>query len=222
MSDTAGILGKGLLAALELAAETAWADLTLSEIADTAGLSLSDFHGVAGKDELAAYAETYFDGFMSEEGVSHDETPRERLFDVIMLRFEAMEDHRAGLISLMTYRDRVPSLLLKLAAARKRSADWALVSAGLDRRSGAPVPLKAVGVAYVIGKAERAWRKETSGDFALTMAALDRGLRDAEDRMQQFQRMTGWGRSRRAEEARSGQDKEQENPADKSTKVEET
>ena len=217
MSDTAGILEKGLLAALELAAETAWADLTLSDIADAAGLSLSDFHGVAGKDELAAHADAYFDGFMSEEGVSHDETPRERLFDVIMLRFEAMEDHRAGLTSLMKYRDRMPSLLLKLAAARKRSADWALVSAGLDSRSGAPVPLKAVGIAYVIGKAERAWRKETSGDFALTMAALDRGLRDAEDRMQQFQRVTGWGRSRRAEEAEetdTQQDKEQENPAD--------
>lgn len=221
MSDTAGILEKGLLAALELAAETAWADLTLSDIADAAGLALSDFHGVAGKDELAAYAETYFDSFMSEEGVSHDETPRERLFDVIMLRFEAMEDHRAGLISLMKHRDRVPSLLLKLAAARKRSADWALVSAGLDSQSGAPVPLKAVGIAYVIGKAERAWRKETSRDFALTMAALDRGLRDAEDRMQQFQRVTGWGRSRRAKEAHTEQDKEQENPADKDTKVEE-
>ncbi|HBU33249.1 MAG TPA: hypothetical protein DEB28_03850, partial [Hyphomonas sp.] len=182
MTTQAGILEKGLLAALELADETPWADLTLSAIAEAADTSLSEFHGLAGKDDLAAHADPYFDKAMSEEGVSHDESPRERLFDVIMLRFEAMEAHRAGLLSLMKYRDHTPSLLLSLPLARKRSADWALVSAGLDNRSGAPVGLKSVAIGYVIDTAERAWRKETSGDFALTMAALDKGLRDAEDR----------------------------------------
>jgi len=130
MTTQVGILEKGLLAALELADETPWADLTLSAIAEAADTSLSEFHGLAGKDDLAAHADPYFDKAMSEEGVSHDESPRERLFDVIMLRFEAMEAHRAGLLSLMKYRDHTPSLLLSLPLARKRSADWALVSAG--------------------------------------------------------------------------------------------
>ena len=91
MTKQAGILDKGLLAALELAAETPWADLTLSAIARQAELDLSEFHGLAGKDELAAHIDPYFDRAMSEEGVSSDESPRERLFDVIMLRFEVME-----------------------------------------------------------------------------------------------------------------------------------
>jgi hypothetical protein len=42
---------------------------------------------------------------------------------------------------------------------------------------------------------ERAWRRETSGDFALTMAALDKGLRRAEERLGQFRRFTGRGRA---------------------------
>jgi hypothetical protein len=212
MTTQAGILDQGLLAALEFAATKPWADLTLSGIAEAAGIGLSEFHAIAGKDELASHADLYFDRFMSEEGVSPDESPRERLFDVIMLRFEAMEEHRAGLVSLMTYRDRTPSLLLTLPLARKRTADWALVSAGLDNRSGAPAGLKAVAIAFVIDKAERAWRKETSGDFALTMAALDKGLRDAEDRMEQLQRFTGWGK----------RNTRQDNTADEETKPEET
>ncbi len=212
MTTQAGILEKGLLAALDLAADTPWADLTLADIATAAGLDLTAFHGLAGKDDLAAYAEAYFDRAMSEEGVSRDDSPRERLFDVIMLRFEAMEAHRAGLVSLMSCRDRTPSLMMRLPLARKRSADWALVSAGLDNRSGAPAGLKAVAVAYVIDRAERAWRKETSGDFALTMAALDRGLRDAESRMERLQRFTGWGNRKTR----------QDNTADEETKPEET
>ena len=212
MTMQAGILDKGLLAALGLAAETPWADLTLADIAGAADIPLSEFHGLAGKDDLAAHADPYFDKAMSEEGVSRDESPHERLFDVIMLRFEAMEEYRAGLMSLMAYRDRTPSLLLTLPLARKRSADWALVSAGLDNRSGAPVGLKSVAIGYVIAKAERAWRKETSGDFARTMAALDKGLRDAEDRMEQLQRFTGWGKNKTR----------QDNTADEETKPEET
>ncbi|MEH6742438.1 hypothetical protein [Hyphomonas sp.] len=212
MTTQAGILDKGLLVALGLAAETPWADLTLADIAGAADIPLSEFHGLAGKDDLSAHADPYFDKAMSEEGVSRDESPRERLFDVIMLRFEAMEEYRAGLMSLMAYRDRTPSLLLTLPLARKRSADWALVSAGLDNRSGAPVGLKSVAIGYVIAKAERAWRKETSGDFARTMAALDKGLRDAEDRMEQLQRFTGWGKNKTR----------QDNTADEETKPEET
>ena len=121
MSVEAGNLDKGLLAALDLAADTLWADLTLAAIAEKAGVPLSDFHGLSGKDAFASMMDAYFDRAMSAEGVSADDTPRERLFDVIMLRFEAMEDYRAGLVSLMKYRDRMPSLLLGLPAARKRT-----------------------------------------------------------------------------------------------------
>ena len=57
MTTQAGILDKGLLAALGLAAETPWADLTLADIAGAVGINLSEFHGLAGKDDLAAHAD---------------------------------------------------------------------------------------------------------------------------------------------------------------------
>ncbi|WP_156945788.1 hypothetical protein [Hyphomonas johnsonii] len=196
MARNASIIEQGLLAALALAAEKPWADLTLGEIAAQAGLTLADFHGVATRETLADAVDAYFDSAMSAEGVATDDLPRERLFEVIMLRFEAMEAHRDGLKSLLRYRETVPAHLIRLPAARRASARWALACAGLDDNSGAPLGLKVLAIAFVIARAERAWRRETSGDFALTMAALDRSLRAAEERMGWVARFTGRGASR--------------------------
>lgn len=54
-----------------------------------------------------------------------------------------------------------------------------------------PRGLKTLAVANVIRETEKAWRKETSNDFALTMAALDKALRDAEERMGWLSRWRG-------------------------------
>ncbi|MEH6693740.1 MAG: hypothetical protein V7675_01800 [Hyphomonas sp.] len=191
MARNASIIEQGLRAALELAAEKPWASLTLGEIAVRADLTLNDFHGIATRETLADAVDAHFDRAMSAEGVASDDLPRERLFEVIMLRFEAMEDYRDGLKSLLNYRETAPDHLVRLPAARAASARWALASAGLDDDSGAPLSLKVLAIAFVIARTERAWRKETSSDFALTMAALDKSLRAAEARMGWISRFRG-------------------------------
>ena len=186
-AESGDIVELGLLAALRLAGETPWTDLTLSAIAAEAGLTLDAFYGVT-RDDLANAFDAYFDRAMSADGPAGGASPRERLFDVIMLRFEAMEEHRAGALSLMRDRDRSPRLLLRLPQHRVDSAHWALASAGLDDDSGAPLGLKMAAIALVISQTERAWRKDKDGDFAHTMAALDKSLRAAEERMLSLQR----------------------------------
>lgn len=195
MADRPDIIERGLIAALELAEDTSWSGLTLSQIATKADLTLGDFHGVASKDDLADAAESYFDKAMSSEDVPSDAVPRERLFDVIMLRFEAMEPYRAGLLSLLKFRETSPSRLAHLVGARRRSAEWALVSAGLDDETTAAKTLKILAVGYVIAMTERAWRKEDSTDFARTMSALDRELRQTEEKIDWLKRFTGRGRA---------------------------
>jgi len=185
------IIEKGLKAALELAASRPWPDIPLADIAAKAKLTLADFHGVASREDLVEALDAYFDKAMSAEGVPDEASPRERLFDVIMLRFEAMEPYRAGLAELMRFRETSLTHVVRLPGHRHASAAWALASAGLDHDAGAPASLKRIAIALVIAQAERAWRKETSGDFALTMAALDKGLRRAEERLGQFRRFTG-------------------------------
>lgn len=193
MARSEAIIDKALKAALKLAGETPWQDLTLAQIAKAAKLKLSDFHGLADKETLGDAAEGFFDKAMSAEEVDMDDPPLERLFDVIMLRFEAMEPYRDGLISLMHYRETSPVRLAKLVAARRTSAAWALTCAGLDNNIGAPKGIKVVNTAFAMGQAERAWRKETSGDFARTMARLDKALKSADERMSIWKRWTGRG-----------------------------
>lgn len=187
----ATITEKGLRAALELAAEKSWSDITLSEIAGKAGLTLADFHGAAAKEDILEAMSGYFDRAMSADGVPEDDHPRERLFDVIMQRFEAMEPYRTGVCELMRFREASLSHVIRLPQHRHASAAWALASAGLDNDAGAPASLKRIAIAFVIANTERAWRRDRNGDFALTMAELDKGLRQAEEKLGQLRRLTG-------------------------------
>ncbi|GGB78249.1 MULTISPECIES: hypothetical protein [Henriciella] len=183
MSDTnKQILEKGVRAALELAAGTDWSELTLAAIADKAELKLEDFHTVGDKDTIADAVEAYFDKAMSEGSFDADETPRTRLFDVIMMRFEAMEAHRPALLSLMKWRQTQPLRMIALLASRQASAEWAMVCSGLDKKGDLPKPLRSTAIAWAIAQAERAWRREDSADMSRTMAKLDGELRKMEER----------------------------------------
>ena len=172
----------GVRTALKLAADTPWSELTLARIADEAGIPLEQFHGIADKDTIADAVERYFDKAMSEGSFDVDETPRTRLFDVIMMRFEAMEEYRPGLLSLMKWRQTQPLRVLNLVSARQASAEWALVCSGLDSSEGLPKPVRTAAIAWAIAQAERAWRKEDSADLSRTMARLDGELRRMEER----------------------------------------
>lgn len=176
------IIQSGVKAALKLAETDKWGDLTLAQIAEEAGLALKDFHGVADKDDLSATVEKIFDAGMSEEPVDEEETARTRLFDVIMLRFEAMEDVRDGAMSYLRWRDRsLDGLALRLKA-RAQTAKWALACAGLDGASSIPRGVQVAALGWAIAQAERAWRQETSADLSRTMAALDAELIKIEER----------------------------------------
>lgn len=200
VEDRRTILEMGVRAALKLAAETPWGDLTLAQIAGEAGIPLEQFHGITGKDTIADSVERYFDKAMSEGSFDEEEAPRTRLFDVIMMRFEAMEAYRPGLLSLMKWRQSQPVRLLSLVTARQASADWALVCAGLDASEGLPRPVRATGIAWAIAQAERAWRKEDSADLSRTMARLDGELRKMEERASWI---TGRGRRTKPDDAGS-------------------
>lgn len=188
------IIRKGVDAALKLAAEHPWDELTLAEIAKEAGLELAEFHGVADKRDLAIAIEPMLDKAMSAEPADMDDPARERLFDVIMLRFEKMEEYRAGLLSLQHWREKNPARLAVLAKARLSTARWALASAGLDSQGDLPMGMRAAGLAWILARTERAWRKETSADFSRTMAELDKQLREADERAEWVAKYAPWAK----------------------------
>ena len=176
------IIQAGVKAALALAETEKWGDLTLAAIAEKAELALQDFHGLADKADLSRAVEQSFDAGMSEGSMSEDETARTRLFDVIMMRFEAMETVRDGAMSFLRWRDRsLDGLALRLTS-RAAAAKWALTCAGLDGSSRIPKGVQITAIAWVIAQTERAWRQETSPDLSRTMAVLDAELIKLEER----------------------------------------
>jgi len=188
---------KAALAALHLAADRRWSDITLSDVATASGLSLSDLYPMTGVEALIPEIERHFDRAMSAEGVGSGDLDREKLFDVIMLRFEAMEAHRAGSVSMLSYIDANPVRRASALYRRRNTARWALVSAVLEASDNPLLSQAAeVSLAWTIWQAEQAWMEDTDKDFARTMAKLDKGLRDWESRLDRLKNPFGMGKRR--------------------------
>ena len=187
------IIEAGVQAALKLAETQHWGDLTLAAIAAEADLSLDAFHGLADKDDLSAAVEKAFDARMSEGSLDAEETARTRLFDVIMMRFEMMEEVRDGAMSYLRWRDRSLEGMVLHLRARAATAKWALACAGLDGTDRIPRGIQIAALSWALAQAERAWRQETSPDLSRTMAALDAELIKLEERSEWIHRL-GRGR----------------------------
>lgn len=177
-------------AAMRLAAERGWRELSFGEIADEAKLPLAEALTVAGSKTalLEAFARQIDAQVLAEGGLGETEGPaRDRLFDVLMRRLDA----------LLPYRDAIAEILRDLAAdplsavaslpGLSRSMAWMLEAAGLD--SGGLRGLARINALSLIYLATlRVWLRDETADLAKTMAALDRHLRRAESLAGRFSR----------------------------------
>jgi ubiquinone biosynthesis protein COQ9 len=104
---------------------------------------------------------------------------RDRLFDLLMRRFDVLQAHRAGVISVLRALPTDPASALLLACASKRSMRWMLQAAGVTA-TGVRGELQVRGLLAVWLWAVRAWEHDESHDLSHTMAAVDNGLQRAE------------------------------------------
>lgn len=168
-------------AALSLAAATPWKELTLVQLAHAASRPVSDFYG-ASMGEAIDCVEEAFDRAIGEDLDKLDpaQSVRDRLFDLIMRRFEAMEPHREAVLAMEQGADRDPVLMGAAHQRNVRCACWVLALAGLEA-DGMTGNARAQGLGVIIGQARAAWRGDGAGDFNKTMASLDKNLRRAEE-----------------------------------------
>lgn len=167
-------------AALGIAQNGAWKDATLARLAQAAERDLAELYG-ATLWEAVDCVEEAFDRTIGEGAAALDpgQSVRDRLFELIMRRFEAMEPHRAAVIA-MEHGDRDPILMASAHQRHVRCARWVLALAGLEA-DGMTGQARAQGLGVIIGQARAAWRSDDAGDFAKTMASLDKNLRRAEE-----------------------------------------
>lgn len=183
-------------AALSLAARAPWHTQALSKLAEEAGRPLADFYG-ASLAEAVDCVEEAFDRAIADAALDPSQSVRDRLFDLIMKRFEAMEPHRAAVTAMEYGLDRDPILLAAAHQRHVRCARWVLALAGLEA-DGMTGQARAQGLGVIIGQARAAWRGDDSGDFAKTMASLDKNLRRAEE---MFGRWAGFEAKPKPDEA---------------------
>ena len=108
-----------------------------------------------------------------------DERPRDRVFDLLMRRFDALTPHRAAIERLSRDLPADPLAALAAGAGLLRSMRWMLEAAGIPGEGLAGiVAVKLTAAAYMATM--RTWLRDESPDLAPTMAALDRRLRGIE------------------------------------------
>lgn len=171
-------------AALKLAASKGWRATTPADIAAAAGISLAAlYERFRSKGAILEAFIRRIDRatLAGADKVAHDDTSsiRDRLFDLFMRRFDALDPHKQAVAALVRELPRHPLASLCLGGRLCRSMAWIASVAGVP--TGGPLGrlrIKALAAIYLY--AMRIWLRDDSGDHAKTMAALDKALERAE------------------------------------------
>ncbi len=188
MLDLATPKGRIIDAALKLAAAKPWHDVTLHEIAQAAGVGLVDlskeFYGKL--SIMAAFTKLVDQEVLGRARLVHgtDESHRDRVFDVIMTRFDVLQPYRAALKSIVTDSGMLPGP--DMLARSMRSQHWMLVAAGIPA-DGPAGRAREAALLSVYARTFREWLDDEDPGRAKTMAVLDRRLRNGERWMQTFE-----------------------------------
>ena len=105
------------------------------------------------------------------------EPPKDRLFEVLMSRFDILNEHRQAYKTLFFETFKSPALFRQALPLFHQSMELMLQLADLNGRDdNACPPLRVGGLALVYLNSIRIWLNDDSEDMAATMAELDNGL----------------------------------------------
>jgi AcrR family transcriptional regulator len=173
---------KAVDALMALLAENSFEQIGLAEVAGRAGIKLSELRAEFGSTLaiLAAHIKDIDKTVLAGGDSDMSEEPaRERLFDVLMRRLEALAPYKDAVHSIMRSARRNPGLAFALNAMAVRSQHWMLEAAGVGA-SGPRGALRAQGAALMFARVLSVWINDEDEGLDRTMSALDRGLSSAE------------------------------------------
>jgi ubiquinone biosynthesis protein COQ9 len=180
---------RAIRAALELAAERGWNEVTFPAIAERTRLSLADLRRdfTCKTDILRAFQQEVDAEVLRKIGsAGPDQSPRDRLFDVLMTRFEVMAPFKPGLARIFPAICYHASDSAALLCSTLASQYWMLVSAGASS-DGAGTSVRVTGLTAIYTQVFRTWLDDSTPGLDRTMAALDRKLRRGEDWLRGFE-----------------------------------
>jgi len=182
-------------ALMRLAAEQPWNDIEVGDIAREAGLSLAELRDLfPSKGAILAGLARIIDRKVLEGDLTglEEEPTRERLFDVLMRRLDAMEPYKPALRRIAYALRGEPLSMLALNGVMLNSHRYMLAAAGIDTE-GSLGQLKLQGVVIAFARVTQVWLDDDDPALARTMARLDKEIRNGErimERAEDVRRLT--------------------------------
>lgn len=172
-------------AALELGAQQGWRETRMADIAEASGLSLNEVYKLTpSKMHIVSAFLRELDGQMiaGNDPAIAGEPARDRLFDVIMRRFDLLGPRKAGVAAILKDVRARPLVWACAWPMFARSLAWILETAhiGSDGISGV---LRIKGLGVIMLGAMKVWLSDDSDDMAKTMTYVDRQLARADSIM---------------------------------------
>jgi AcrR family transcriptional regulator len=161
--------------AFALGGEKGWRNVSAAGAARDAGLDMATArtrfpgHGAILKRFGTLADAQALAGALTEGSV------KDRLFDILLRRFDFFQAHRAGVIALLRGLPLDPALAAWLAREDLRSMGWILEAAGVSA-TGRRGEIRKRGLAVIWAWGLRAWLGDDSEDLSATMAAVDVAL----------------------------------------------
>lgn len=169
-------------AALKLATDRNWHDVTLIDIANKAGVSVADCydHCSSKGDILRRFVKRVDREVLADlDSDDFNEPGHDRLIAVIMARFDILSDYRPALRSIITSGgDLGPTDGLRAIKTHFCAMRWMLEAAGFQT-SGLHGSMRIAGLTAVYARTFKHWLDDDSTDFGPTMAYLDQELSKA-------------------------------------------
>ena len=184
---------RALDAFLRLIADKGFAQVSLREVAEVAGLGVAELYRLY--PDKVALASAFMARIDAEvlAGTSRqgdpEETARDRLFDVLMRRYDVLRPHRAALAAIRRSATRDPLLAIELGPSLRRSMAAMLEAASLSSE-GLSGALRQNGLLAIHYAVSRVFDRDETTDLSKTMAALDGRLKMAERWAQLFEKYT--------------------------------
>ncbi|MFG5120217.1 TetR/AcrR family transcriptional regulator [Methylorubrum sp. POS3] len=173
-------------ALMRLAAEQPWNDIEIGDIAREADLSLAELRELfPSKGAVLGGLSRIIDRAVLDGDTSDlaDEPARERLFDVLMRRLDAMTPYKAALQRISFALRGDPLSMLALNGVALNSHRYMLAAAGIDTE-GPLGRLKIQGTVLAFARTVEVWLDDEDPALARTMAKLDREIRRGETFME--------------------------------------
>ncbi|WP_083656380.1 hypothetical protein [Mongoliimonas terrestris] len=184
-----------------------FSEIELADVSSDAGVTLADMrqHFDGRFAILKAFVQRIDTTVLaSEDPEMGDEPARERLFDVLMRRLDALAPYKEAIRSLIRSARAEPGTALALNGLAVRSMGFMLASARIGTAGGFG-RLKVQGVAIAWARTLDTWIDDTDPGLAKTMMTLDKelsrgeryldtadrvwaGLRSLDDRLSAFRR----------------------------------